>query len=67
MVALVGRSGSGKTTISKLILGLYSTEGKILLDGYDVTSLSLRSLRQQIGVVDQESFYLAVPFARTLA
>ena len=57
MVALVGRSGSGKTTISKLVLGLYpSTEGKILIDGYDVTSLSLRSLRQQIGVVDQDTF-----------
>lgn len=57
MIALVGRSGSGKTTISKLILGLYPpTEGKILIDGYDVTSLSLRSLRQQIGVVDQDTF-----------
>jgi len=57
MVALVGRSGSGKTTVSKLLLGLYpSTEGKILVDGYDVTSLSLRSLRQQIGVVDQDTF-----------
>jgi ATP-binding cassette subfamily B protein len=57
MVALVGRSGSGKTTLSKLILGLYPvTEGKILIDGYDVTSLSLRSLRQQIGVVDQDTF-----------
>ncbi|MEQ8996471.1 MAG: peptidase domain-containing ABC transporter [Coleofasciculus sp. B1-GNL1-01] len=57
MVALVGRSGSGKTTISKLVLGLYpATEGKILVDGYDVTSLSLRSLRQQIGVVDQDTF-----------
>jgi len=57
MVALVGRSGSGKTTISKLVLGLYPpTEGKILIDGYDVTSLSLRSLRQQIGVVDQDTF-----------
>lgn len=57
MVALVGRSGSGKTTISKLILGLYPpTVGKILIDGYDVTSLSLRSLRQQIGVVDQDTF-----------
>jgi HlyB family type I secretion system ABC transporter len=57
MVALVGRSGSGKTTISKLLLGLYSpTNGKILIDGYDVSTLSLRSLRQQIGVVDQDTF-----------
>jgi ATP-binding cassette subfamily B protein len=57
MVALVGRSGSGKTTISKLVLGLYpSTEGKIIIDGYDVTSLSLRSLRQQISAVDQDTF-----------
>jgi ATP-binding cassette, subfamily B, bacterial HlyB/CyaB len=56
-VAIVGRSGSGKTTISKLVLGLYpSTEGKILIDGYDITSLSLRSLRSQIGVVDQDTF-----------
>lgn len=56
-VALVGRSGSGKTTISKLVLGLYPpTEGKILIDGFDITSLALRSLRQQIGVVDQDTF-----------
>lgn len=57
MVALVGRSGSGKTTISKLLLGLYPpTQGKISIDGYDVNTLSLRSLRQQIGVVDQDTF-----------
>jgi ATP-binding cassette subfamily B protein len=38
-------------------LGLYPpTEGKILIDGYDITSLALRSLRQQIGVVDQDTF-----------
>ena len=56
-VALVGRSGSGKTTLSKLILGLYpATEGKVLIDGHDVTSIQLRSLRQQIGVVDQDTF-----------
>jgi len=56
-VALVGRSGSGKTTISKLILGLYpATDGKVLIDGQDITSLSLQSLRQQIGVVDQDTF-----------
>jgi ATP-binding cassette, subfamily B, bacterial HlyB/CyaB len=57
MVALVGRSGSGKTTISKLVLGLYPPiDGKILIDGYDITTLSLQSLRKQIGVVDQDTF-----------
>ena len=57
MVALVGRSGSGKTTISKLVLGLYPpTDGQVLIDGHDITSLSLRSLREQMGVVDQDTF-----------
>ncbi|AOY84673.1 peptidase domain-containing ABC transporter [Moorena producens JHB] len=57
MVALVGRSGSGKSTISKLMLGLYlPSDGKVLIDGQDITSLSLGSLRQQIGVVDQDTF-----------
>ncbi len=56
-VAVVGRSGSGKTTLSKLMLGLYlPTEGKLLIDGYDVTNISLRSLRSQVGVVDQDTF-----------
>ncbi|MGK7943532.1 MAG: peptidase domain-containing ABC transporter [Microcystaceae cyanobacterium] len=57
MVALVGRSGSGKSTISKLILGLYPpNDGKILIDGHDLSSISLGSLRRQIGVVDQDTF-----------
>ncbi|MBD2342899.1 peptidase domain-containing ABC transporter [Anabaena subtropica] len=57
MVAVVGRSGSGKTTLSKLILGLYPpTKGKVFIDGCDVTGVSLRSLRSQIGVVDQDTF-----------
>lgn len=57
MVAVVGRSGSGKTTLSKLILGLYPpTDGKVLIDGHDVTNISLRSLRSQVGVVDQDTF-----------
>ncbi len=57
MVAVVGRSGSGKTTLSKLILGLYPpTDGKVLIDGNDVTNISLRSLRSQVGVVDQDTF-----------
>jgi ATP-binding cassette subfamily B protein len=56
-VAVVGRSGSGKTTLFKLILGLYPpTDGKVLIDGHDVTTIALRSLRSQIGVVDQDTF-----------
>jgi ATP-binding cassette subfamily B protein len=57
-VALVGRSGSGKTTIAKLLLGLYiPTSGKILIDGNDITQVSLHSLRKQAGVVDQDTFF----------
>ncbi|MEM9925010.1 MAG: peptidase domain-containing ABC transporter [Cyanobacteria bacterium P01_D01_bin.50] len=57
MVALVGRSGSGKTTLSKLILGLYPpTEGKVLIDNQDINGIALRSLRSQVGVVDQDTF-----------
>ncbi|MBW4591418.1 MAG: peptidase domain-containing ABC transporter [Brasilonema angustatum HA4187-MV1] len=56
-VAVVGRSGSGKTTLSKLMLGLYpASEGKVLVDGHDVSSITLKSLRQQMGVVDQDTF-----------
>lgn len=56
-VALVGRSGSGKTTIAKMVLGFYTPiEGRILVDGYDISSLSLQSLRSQVGVVDQDTF-----------
>ncbi len=57
MIAVVGRSGSGKTTLSKLILGLYPpTEGKVLIDGHDVSKIALKSLRRQVGVVDQNTF-----------
>jgi ATP-binding cassette subfamily B protein len=56
-IAVVGRSGSGKTTLSKLMLGLYPpTDGKVLIDGQDVSKVSLKSLRRQIGVVDQDTF-----------
>ncbi|BAY08135.1 peptidase domain-containing ABC transporter [Calothrix sp. NIES-2098] len=56
-IAIVGRSGSGKTTLSKLILGLYpATEGKVLIDNYDLSNVAFKSLRSQIGVVDQDTF-----------
>ncbi|MGB3638679.1 MAG: peptidase domain-containing ABC transporter [Rivularia sp. (in: cyanobacteria)] len=56
-IAVVGRSGSGKTTLSKLMLGLYPpTDGKVLIDGQDVSKVSLKSLRRQVGIVDQNTF-----------
>ncbi len=55
MVALVGLSGSGKTTIINLISRFYEpTEGRILIDGIDVREVSMVSLRSQIGLVTQE-------------
>jgi HlyB family type I secretion system ABC transporter len=56
-IALVGRSGSGKTTLAKLILGLYQpTSGSIEIDGKDLSTIDLHSLRSQVGVVDQDTF-----------
>jgi ATP-binding cassette, subfamily B, bacterial len=54
-VALVGRSGSGKTTLGRLLLGLYMpTEGTVRYDGTALSSLDLRSVRKQLGVVVQK-------------
>ena len=56
-VALVGRSGSGKSTLVRLIARLYDvTEGKILIDGFDIRNLHLPALRRMVGYVLQESF-----------
>ncbi|NMG22544.1 type I secretion system permease/ATPase [Brasilonema bromeliae] len=56
-VGVVGRSGSGKSTLSKVLQRLYQIEsGRILIDGFDIKSADLASLRQQIGVVLQEDF-----------
>lgn len=57
LVGVVGRSGSGKSTLSKLVQRLYPVEsGRILVDGFDIKSADLASLRQQISVVLQEDF-----------
>lgn len=54
-IALVGASGSGKSTIANLVPSFYSvTEGKILLDGKDIKDISLQSLRQNIALVSQD-------------
>lgn len=56
-IALVGPSGSGKTTICSLLPRFYDvTEGRITIDGKDVRSLTLNSLRNQIGLVQQDVY-----------
>lgn len=59
-VALVGTSGVGKTTLCSLIPRFYEvTDGAILLDGRDIRQISLRSLRRNIGVVQQDVYLFA--------
>lgn len=56
-IALVGPTGSGKTTIINLINRFYDiNEGKILVDGHDIAKVTLQSLRNQIGVMLQDTF-----------
>jgi ATP-binding cassette subfamily B protein/subfamily B ATP-binding cassette protein MsbA len=58
MVALVGESGAGKSTISDLLLRLYDpTAGQILIDGVDLRDLDPQQWRAAIGVVSQDSFF----------
>jgi subfamily B ATP-binding cassette protein MsbA len=57
VTALVGSSGSGKSTMISLICGFHTaTEGRVLVDGRDLATIRLSSYRQQLGVVLQETF-----------
>ncbi len=57
VLAIVGRSGSGKSTMGRLLLGLYApSQGRVLLDGIDLATLHPRSVRSQIGVVTQNPY-----------
>ncbi len=66
-VAFVGRSGAGKSTVFNLLPRLYDpTSGRIRLDGHDIRSLTLASLRDQIAVVSQESVLLTGTVAQNI-
>ncbi|MGI8437099.1 MAG: peptidase domain-containing ABC transporter, partial [Chthoniobacterales bacterium] len=68
MVAFVGRSGCGKTTLIKLIAGLLEpTEGTILFDNVDLKTLNYRDVRRHIGMVLQENHIFNESIARNIA
>jgi ATP-binding cassette subfamily B protein len=67
-VALVGRTGSGKSTLIKLLPRFYNpTEGRILIDGVDVSTVGLDELRSEIGFVFQDSFLFSASLAENIA
>ena len=56
-IGIVGDTGSGKTTLAKLLLRLYDpSKGSIMVGDYDIKNISIESLRNKIGVVNQETF-----------
>ena len=58
-VALVGASGSGKSSLADLLVGLYApSQGRILIDGVDLAAIDLISWQQDLGVVSQDTFLL---------
>lgn len=67
-IALVGSSGAGKTTLANLLPRFYDPQsGQILIDGIDIRDVNLRSLRQQIGIVPQETILFSGTIAQNIA
>jgi len=67
-VGIVGQSGSGKSTLMKLLPRLYEqSRGRIFIDDYDVRKVNLLSLRQQIGIVPQDSLLFEGSIAENIA
>lgn len=67
-IALVGASGAGKTTLVNLLPRFYDPQGgEILIDGINIRSVTLRSLRRQIGIVPQETILFSGTVAQNIA
>lgn len=67
-LALVGENGAGKSTLVKLLARLYDpTEGRILLDGYDLKEYNLTELRQHIGIIFQDFLRYQMTFSQNIA
>ena len=67
-LALVGENGAGKTTLVKLLARLYEpTEGRIVLDGYDLRQYDINDLRMQIGIIFQDYLRYQMTVAQNIA
>jgi ATP-binding cassette subfamily B protein len=67
-VAVIGHTGSGKTTLTALVPRFYdATEGRVLIDGVDVRDVSLASLRSQIAVISQDPFLFSTTVRENIA
>jgi len=67
-VALVGRTGTGKSTVSRLLTRFYdTTKGRVLVDGHDVRDLTMNSLRSHIGIVLDEPFLFSISIRDNIA
>jgi ATP-binding cassette subfamily B protein len=67
-VALIGHTGSGKTTLASLIPRFYDVQaGRVTVDGVDVRALSLNSLRREIGAIAQDPFLFSASVRENLA
>jgi ATP-binding cassette subfamily B protein len=67
-VALIGHTGSGKTTLAALVPRFYdATEGRVLVDGVDVRDVARRSLRREIGVISQDPFLFSATVRENIA
>lgn len=68
LVAVVGRSGSGKTTLAKLLVGFYPpSDGRILVDGYDMSLIDKEYYRAQVGYVMQSNLLFSGTIAENIA
>ncbi len=67
-VALIGHTGSGKTTLATLVPRFYDvTSGRLTIDGADVRDVKLQSLRREIGIVSQDPFLFSAPVRENIA
>jgi ABC-type multidrug transport system fused ATPase/permease subunit len=67
-LALIGASGAGKSTLASLVPRLYDvTKGSVLIDSFDIRKISLKTLRQTIGIVQQEPFLFSTTIRENIA